>query len=416
MSATLFVGIGELATPVQSGSWEVRTVRDAGLMVEDGTVRWVGPRADAPATADTVDLGGGVVLPGFVDAHTHLAFAGHRADELAMRAAGMDFAAIAAGGGGIRKTVRHTRAASERELLEAVSGRARRMLANGTTTAEVKTGYGLDQETEQRLLAVYASLAAASPLTVVPTYLAAHAVPPEYDGKRGAYLEEVVLPGVAPAAALGARAVDMFVEQGYFQADDARRLAEAARAHGLGLRLHVDQLGDHGGAALAAELGAASADHLEHTGPEGIAALASSRTVPVLLPASVLGLGLQRYPDARAMIDRGLPVVLATDFNPGSSPTLSVPFVMALATRTMRMTPDEALVATTVNAAQSLGLADRGTLAPGQRADFTVWDCTDYREVACWFGFELCSRTVIESRTVHLARRDPQDPRPGETA
>jgi imidazolonepropionase len=389
---TALVNIGQMVTVRPGSVWEVDVQADTSLTIRHGRIVASGA---GPEGADrVVDAEGGVVLPGFIDAHTHLVFGGNRCHELAWKCEGKGYQEIAALGGGIQCTVRDTRAASEESLLMTGIEHLTWSLRRGTTTWESKSGYGLDLENELKLLFTIHRLertlmdATEDRVTrrVFPTFLGLHAVGPEHTGNKSAYVDlmlEEVLPMVARAEL--ATSVDAFVESGYFDHDDARRLATKAHEHGLALRLHVDQLTDNGGAALAAELGAVSADHLEQTGPRGIQALAKSGTVPVLLPGSVLGLGSNKYPDARSMIDHGLPVVLATDFNPGSSPTPSLPFVTALAVRQMRMTPEECLAAVTTNAARSLGLEDRGRLVEGQLADLSVWPIVDWREVMTWF-------------------------------
>jgi len=365
---------------------KVRVEQDATLTFESGVV------CDGPNAEETIDAQGGVVLPGFIDSHTHLVFAGNRANELEMRANGKTYQEIAANGGGIMSTVKETRAATEQELLELGLKHLTWCLRNGTTTIEAKSGYGLDLETEVHILlalhhvdaAFCESIQDTAGSRVIPTFLGLHALAPEFVNRQKYvdYIVEEVLKVVAGAKL--AQYVDAFIETGYFTPEDATKLATKAKELGLGVRLHVDQLSDGGGAKLAATLGATTADHLEQTSQAGIQALADAGVIPVLLPASVFGLGLTKYPDARAMIDVGLPVVLATDFNPGSSPTPSIPFVMALATRYMKMTPAECLAAVTVNAANSLGLTDRGQLVAGQKADFSVWPLKDWCEVMQW--------------------------------
>lgn len=378
MTRTCIVNIGQLVTPTASG-WEV-SVTQEDLLIEEGEITRIGEVL--PDRGDIViDANGGAVLPGFVDAHTHLGFGGSRLNEFARRAAGETYQEIAASGGGIRASIEATRAM----LGDVGSGLAhiRRQLNRhhrmGTTTVEGKTGYALRLNDEIRLLRLYDELG------IIPTFLGLHAVPPEFQGDREGYVREVCEVWV-PAAAAHARYVDAFIEPGYFSHDDARQLAVAARKAGLDLRLHVDQITESGGAQLAAELGAMTADHLEQTTTEGILALAAAGVQPVLLPASVLLLGASGYPNARAMIEAGLEVVLATDFNPGSSPTVSMPLILTLAMTQMKMSAEECLVAATRNAAKSLGLHDRGRIEGGLRADLAIWPVKDWREIAYWAG------------------------------
>jgi len=334
---------------------------------------------------DVVDLEGRLVLPGFVDAHTHLVFGGNRAAEFELRCAGATYEEIAAAGGGITSTVAATKACSEDELLRAGQSHARWMLANGTTTAEAKSGYGLTLDTELAMLRAIRRVGETTPLRTIPTFLGLHAMPPGYESVD-AFVDHVIA-DILPGAAELAQFADAFLETGYFNPGQVRRFASAARSHGLDLRLHVDQLTEGGGAALAAELKAKTADHLEQTGPSGLVALSEAGVQPVLLPASVHCLGKKKYPDARAMIASGLAVVLATDFNPGSSPTPSLPFVMNLACTQMGMSPAEAIVASTINAAYSLNLGSEiGSIEPGKAADFVVFDLDDPHEVPYWVG------------------------------
>lgn len=369
---------------VGSEMGDIGLITDAAMIVRDGKIEAVGPQDEiewiAPADADYCDAGGRLITPGLVDAHTHLVFGGDRLDDFEARSQGKTYAEIATDGGGIWRTVGATRPLNTEELAKRASHHFDLLGRHGTTIAEAKTGYALDRDGELRSLRALQSLRP----RVVPTLLAAHAYPKDQDPE--AYLA-MVCGELVPLAAREelARDVDVFVEEGYFSHEDAERLALAARAHGLGLRMHVDQLADSGGAVLAARLSARTADHLEHTGADGIAALAEAGVTPVLLPGSVWGLGLSRYPLGREMVDAGLPVVLATDFNPGSSPVPSLPFCMALACRFMRMTPAECLTAVTVNAAATLGLeTSHGALMPGMAADFAVWEAEDYRELAYW--------------------------------
>lgn len=377
----------------------LESIQDGGLLIESGVLVAVGQRAEIEAFIgrDTTvnDLGGRLVLPGLVDAHAHPVFGGERAAEFVQRCQGCSYSEIAAAGGGILSTVQRTRGATEEELVESARKKLGWFVAHGTTTVEAKSGYGLDHETELKMLRVIRRLSSEGPIDLVPTYLGLHAVPA--GRTQSSYAEEVVretLPAVVREGL--AEYADAFLEPGYFDVSTVERVLGAARAAGLGLRLHADQLTCSGGAQVAAGLGATTADHLEHTGDVGIEAMAAADVQPVLLPGSVFGLGLSHYPDARAMIDAGLAIVLATDFNPGSSPTVSLPMVMAIACRYMAMTPAEAIVACTINAAHSLGRShDRGSLEPGKRADFVVFDAEDPREVPYWFGANLVRETWI---------------------
>ena len=364
-------------------------VDDAGLIAAVGTSEEIAKQAGP--SVDVVDAGNCVVLPGFVDAHTHLVFAGDRIDEYELRAKGATYEQIATAGGGIRRTVRLTREASEESLLMQARKHAEWFLAGGTTTVEAKSGYGLCMDAELKILRVSRRVGEETALEVVPTFLGAHACPSEYGDDKDAYVDHLVhdiLPKVAERGL--AEYCDVFCERNYFTREQSRRVLEAARALGLGLRIHADQLTCNGGAELAAELGAKTADHLEQTEEEGIRAMANGGVQPVLLPGSVYALGHERYPKARAMIDAGLAVVLATDFNPGSSPTTSMPMILSLACTHMGMTPAETVCAATINAAHSLGRGGRlGSLEVGKEADFTIFRCADYREIPYYFGLNL---------------------------
>jgi imidazolonepropionase len=362
---------------------ELAIIRDGAMIVRDGIITSVGKRRELDLPADQIDAERKLVMPGFIDAHTHPVFAGNRADEFEKRAAGATYKEISAAGGGIRSTVRKTRAASEDELFVATSRYTKWFLRGGTTTIEAKSGYGLTLADELKLLRVIHRI---RPLRAIPTFLGAHEVPDEYRDRREEYVN-LVIHEMLPEARKLADYCDIFCEPHVFPIDATRRILTAAKAHGFKLRMHVDQLEDSGGAQLAAELGAITADHLEHTDAAGIAAMRDANVQPVLLPGSVYALGSKRYPDARAMIEAGLAVVLATDFNPGSSPTSSIPMILSLATTQMKMTPAEALTAVTINAAYSLHRgAEVGSLEPGKRADFVIHDCTDHRELAYFFG------------------------------
>ena len=385
---------------------ELSIIEDGAMLVRDERIERVGLRSEiephVDARCEVLDAGGRVVVPGFVDAHAHPVFAGTRVDEYEERARGATYQEIARRGGGIKSTVRRTRAATLDQLVEAARRYSEWFLRTGTTTVEAKSGYGLTVGDELKILRAIKRLEVETPLRFVPTFLGAHDVPEEYGARREEYVALVIeemLPRVASEKL--ADYCDVFCEERVFSLDESRKILTAARRLGLGLRIHADQLSLSNGARLAAELKAATADHLEHTDAEGIAALKAAGVQPVLLPGSVYALGSARYPAARAMIDAGLGLVLATDFNPGSSPTPSMPMVLSLASTHMKMTPAEALTAVTVNAAYSLGRGgETGTLEPGKSADFVVHDCADYREIAYFFGIEHAHSVYRAGREV----------------
>jgi imidazolonepropionase len=385
---------------------ELTILRDGAMLIRDGEIEAVGSRSEIearlPKDAQIIDAEGRVVTPGFVDAHTHLVFAGNRADEYELRCTGVTYQEIAKQGGGIRSTVRRTRAASEDDLLAVAQKHASWFLRGGTTTIEAKSGYGLTVETEMKILRVVRQTGEATPLRCVPTFLGAHEVPEEFLGRTPAYVELVIeqmLPLVAQEKL--ASFCDVFCEPHIFDRASAGRILEAARRLGLGLRIHADQFSCSGGALLAAELGAATADHLEHTDAASIAALAAAHVQPVLLPGSVYSIGSKHYPPARAMIDAGLAVVLATDFNPGSSPIASMPVVLSLACTQMKMTPAETILAATINAAWSLNLGRAvGSLEPGKSADFVVHEANDYREIPYFLGTQRPAMVFAQGERV----------------
>ena len=382
---------------------ELRIIRDGGILIRDGKIEIVGPSNEIEkkaANAEVVDLGGRLVLPGFVDAHTHLVFAGDRLDDFERRARGESYEQIAKAGGGIWSTVEKTRSASEADLFAQTKKHAEWFLKCGTTTAEAKSGYGLTLEDELKILRVVQRLNNETSLEVVPTFLGAHAVP--RDTSPDGYVDLLInkmLPRVAKEKL--AEFCDVFCERGYFDIEQSRKILNAAKKLGLKLRGHVDQLTNSGGAKLMAELGATTADHLEKTDEQGIAALKSANVQPVLLPGSVYALGSTSYPRAREMIEAGLAVVLATDFNPGSSPTPSMPMVLSLACTQMKMSPAEAITAATINAAYSLNRGDKiGSLEPGKVANLAVFDCEDYRELAYWFGIPQTHSVYVRGQRV----------------
>ena len=371
---------------------ELGIVAPGAMLIRDGLIEQVGTSDQIErlidADCEVVDAGGRIVLPGFVDAHTHPVFAGTRVDEFEQRIKGATYQEIAARGGGIQSTVNRTRAASLDELIAAGKRYAAWFLRGGTTTIEAKSGYGLSLEDEIKMLRAIRRLDEETPLRYVPTFLGAHSVPPEYRARRSEYVSLLVdemLPQIAQQKL--AEFCDVFCEQNVFTTDEAWRILSAARCHGLGLRIHADQLSLGGGAKLAAELETITADHLEHTDADGIAALKSAGVQPVLLPGSVYALSSSHYPAARQMIDAGLAVVLATDFNPGSSPTPSMLTILSLAATQMKLTPAEAITAATINAAYSLNRGNQlGSLERGKTADLVIHDTDDYRELAYFFG------------------------------
>ena len=385
---------------------ELGIVKDGGMLVQDGRIVSCGPskeiQKELPAGAQVIDATGKVVLPGFVDAHAHPVFAGDRVDEFEMRAQGATYEQIAESGGGIRLTVRKTRAASEEELLAQAKKHARWFLQGGTTTVEAKSGYGLTVEDELKILRVIRRLNEETPIEFVPTFLGAHAIPDEFRSAPEQYVALVIhkmLPRVAEEQL--AESCDVFCERGYFDITESEKILRAAQEYGLRLRMHVDQLTNSGGAFLAARLRAATADHLEQVNAAEIAALAEAGVQPVLLPGSVYSLGKTRYPPAREMIEAGLAVVLATDFNPGSSPTPSMPMVLSLAATQMKMTPAECVTATTINAAYSLNRGDQiGSLETGKLANFALYDCADYREIGYYFGVSQTQSVYIHGEQV----------------
>jgi imidazolonepropionase len=384
-------------------------IRDGGILIRDGKIDIVGSSQEivsgAASDVGIVDLSGRIALPGFVDAHTHLVFAGNRLDDFERRARGETYEQIANAGGGIWSTVEKTRAASEDKLLETAKKHTDWFLKCGTTTLEAKSGYGLTVDDELKILRVIRRLNNETPFEIVPTFLGAHAVPCETSSDK--YVDLVInemLPRVAKEKL--AEFCDVFCECGYFGIEQSRKILAAAKKLGLKLRGHVDQLSNSGGAKLMAEVAATTADHLEKTDGQGIAALKSANVQPVLLPGSVYALGSTSYPRAREMIESGLAVVLATDFNPGSSPTPSMPTVLSLACTQMKMSPAEAVTAVTINAAHSLDRGDKiGSLEPGKLANIAVFDCADYRELAYWFGIPQTHAVFVNGERVYSAEK-----------
>lgn len=390
MTATLLTGIAELATNDPAREGVLGLVTDAAVVVEGDRVAWIGRAADAPAADAAVDVGGRAVVPGFVDSHSHLVFAGDRAQEFAARMSGTPYAA-----GGIRTTVAATRAATDEQLLARAAGLVREMLRQGTTTVEVKSGYGLTVHDEAR------SLAVARQLTEHATYLGAHVVPPEHADDPAAYVDLVTGP-MLEACAPHARWVDAFCERGAFDADQARAVLAAGAAAGLRGRLHANQLGPGPGVRLACELGLLAVDHCTYLDDEDVAALRDTGTIATLLPGVEFSTR-QPYPDARALLDAGVRVALASDCNPGSCFTSSIPLCVALAVREMGMTPAEAVHAVTATAAAALdedGPTGVGRLLPGRRADLVVLDAPSHLHLAYRPGVPLVAQVWQRGRPV----------------
>lgn len=394
MTSTLWQH-ARIATMASGRPWG--WIDDGALLVQGDTLRWVGPLAELPAgpPPDAVhDLGGALVTPGLIDAHTHLVYGGDRAAEFELRLQGASYEEIARAGGGILATVAATRAASDEELFASAAARARALMSEGVTTIEIKSGYGLSELHERRCLAVARRLGSELPLTVRTTSLAAHALPPEYAGRADDYITDACRWLASQQAQGLVDAVDAFCDTIGFTPAQTERIFLAARHLGLPVKLHAEQLSDQGGAALAARFGALSCDHLEHLSSEGIAAMRMAGTVAMLLPGAYYFLRETRLPPVAALRAAGVPMAIASDHNPGSSPGLSLLLMLNMACTLFRLTPEEAWRGVTVDAARALGLADRGMLVAGQRADFVVWDAAHPRELAYRYGHNPCRRVV----------------------
>jgi imidazolonepropionase len=384
-------------------------IENGAVLIRAQHIVWVGPTKDLPVrepgvryqTLDGVGLNL-VALPGFVDSHTHPVFAGSRADEYDLRCQGKTYQEISAAGGGIQSSVRQLRAATRSQLEDRAERYLWRFLGHGTTTIEAKTGYGLSIEDEMKSLQALAALAGRSRLGIVPTFLGAHAMPEEYRDNRGEYirlLTQEMIPVIAQEKL--AQFCDVFCDEGYFTVDEARTILLAAREAGLGLRIHADELAHSGGSRLAAELGVASADHLDWIEDDEIEALSRSGTVATLLPGAAFNLGLARYAPARKLISAGVPVALATDFNPGSCFTINMQLILSIACSQMKMRPSEAITAATINAAYSLGKSDRlGSIEEGKQADIVLMDVPDYREIPYFMGMNHCVVTIKKGNIV----------------
>ena len=368
-----------------------RLVERASVAIDGDAIAWVGADADLPAAyraAPSRDLEGRVVTPGLIDCHTHIVYGGDRAREFEMRLEGAAYEEIARAGGGILSSVRNTREASEDELLALALARVDTLLSEGVTTLEIKSGYGLDVDTELKMLRVARRIGTLRPVHVVTSWLAAHALPPEFKDDRAGYIDRVVIAGMDRGHAEGLiDAVDGFCEGIAFSVDEMARIFDHAKALGLPIKLHAEQLSDLHGAAMAAEHGALSADHLEYLGADGIAAMAKAGTVAVLLPGAFYTLRETQYPPLQALRDAGVPIALATDSNPGTSPLTSILLTMNMGATLFRMTPAECLRGVTRNAARALGLSDRGVIVPGARADLAIWNIKHPAELAYRIGF-----------------------------
>ncbi len=422
-SSLLLTNCAQVVTLRGSGPQRGRTmsrlgiVKDGAVLVREGKIDGVGARREVEALpgaheAETLDLGGRILLPGFVDSHTHLVFPASRAEEHEQRIAGATYGEIARKGSGILSTVKKLRAAPEDALRKRALAALRQFAAHGTTTVEAKSGYGLDLESELKILRLQRELKSAQPLEIVSTFLGAHVVPREYRARpngAGRYVElltERMIPQIAREGL--AEYCDVFCDRGAFSVAQARHILTAARACGMRLRLHAEQLARTGATQLGVQLHAASCDHLEKINRADARALAKSDTVATLLPGCCFHLGLHNYAPARALIEAGAVVALATDYNPGTSPTLSMPMILSLACNEMRMTPAEAITAATINAAYSLGRHARiGSIEVGKFADLAVFDLADYREIPYYFGVNQCWMTIKRGKVIY-SRESPK--------
>jgi imidazolonepropionase len=400
MTRTLYTN-ARLATMSQADG--IGLVGDGALLVEGDSIAWLGPAGEAPADAfeHIVDCGGRLLTPGLIDCHTHLIHAGSRAKEFEMRLSGATYGEIAKAGGGIVSTVKATRAASERELVASGAARLECLLGEGVTTVEIKSGYGLDLDTEMRMLRAARTLGSEMPVDVVTTFLGAHALPPEYRNDRAGYLRlvcDVVLPAVAGAGL--ADAVDAFCETIAFTVAEVEQVFERATTLGLPVKLHAEQLSNLGGAAMAARHGALSADHLEYLDGDGVAALAAAGTVAVLLPGAFYYLRETTSPPVAALREHGVAMAVATDLNPGSSPVHSLLGAMNMACVLFGLTPEEAVHGVTAHAARALGLDDRGRLEPGLRADLALWNAEGAADLVYPFGLNLCAAVIRKGELV----------------
>ncbi len=401
MSITL-LRHARVATMVMGGE-PYGLIDDAAIVVDGERIAWVGADAAVPATLQLSaehNLHGALITPGLVDCHTHLVYGGHRAHEFELRLNGATYEEIARAGGGIRSTVAATRAASDDALFTSAKQRAKALMAEGVTTIEIKSGYGLSLEHEARMLRVARRLGTTLPVTIKTTCLAAHALPPEFDGRADDYIDAVCawLPALHEEGLVDA--VDAFCERIGFTPAQTRRVFDAARNLGLPVKLHAEQLSDQGGAQLAAAYGALSCDHLEHLGEDGARSMAAAGTVAVLLPGAYYFLRDTTLPPVAGLRTHGVPIAVASDHNPGSSPGLSLLLMLNMACTDFRLTPEEALRGVTVNAARALGLLDRGMITTGQRADLAVWDLGHPNELSYWFGRNACTQRWVAGQRV----------------
>ena len=420
-NSLLITGASQLLTLRGSGPQRGDSLSNPGiiengaLLVRDGLIAAVGTRGEVEKlpearAAEKLDLGGRVALPGFVDSHTHLVHAASRAEEFELKIAGASYEEIARKGGGILNSVKKLRAATSEALKKRALAALKQFAAHGTTTLEAKSGYGLDVASELKILRLHKDLAAEQLVEIVSTFLGAHAVPAEFRGKVGGanryiqLIEQNMLPEIGESRL--AEFCDVFCDRGAFTVEQSKRVLQAGRQWGLAPRVHAEQLSRTGAARLAILLRAASCDHLEHVNKSDIQALGKSETVATLLPGCDFHLGLEQYAPARALIDAGAILSLATDYNPGTSPTLSMPMILSLACTQLRMTPAEAIAAATINAAYALRRGESiGSLEVGKQADFAVFEVADYREIPYYFGVNHCWMTVKRGRVIHAAEQ-----------
>jgi len=419
-NSLLITGASQLVTLRGSGPRrgnslsKLELIEDGALLVRDGAIAAVGTRAQVEGSAEAraaekLDLGGRVALPGFVDSHTHLIHAASRAEEYELKIQGASYEEVARKGGGILNSVKKLRVATAEELKKRALAALQQFAGHGTTTMEAKSGYGLDVASELKILKLHKELAAEQPLEIASTFLGAHVVPDEFRKKAGGtkkyiqLLEENLLPEIAERKL--AVFCDVFCERGAFTVEESKRVLQAGRQWGLAPRMHAEQLSRSGATRLAILLRAASCDHLEYVNKSDIRALGRSETVATLLPGCDFHLGLQKYAPARALIDAGAIVALATDYNPGTSPTLSMPMILSLACTQLRMTPAEAITAATINAAYALRREKQvGSLEVGKQADVAVFEVADYREIPYYFGVNHCWMTIKRGRVIHATK------------